>query len=277
MRQYLQCGRVGFQLGRRALVMGILNVTPDSFSDGGRHAVLDAAVSHAEQMVEQGVDLIDIGGESSRPGAPPLPLADELARVMPVLYALQGLGKPLSVDTYKPEVMREALAAGADMINDINGFRTPGAIEAVRGGDCGLCIMHMQRDPQTMQQAPQYGDVVAEVIAFLRERVDALTAAGIERERICVDPGFGFGKTLEHNLALLRGIGRLRDELGLPVLAGVSRKSMIGGLTGKPVEQRGAGSLAGALAAVAQGARIVRVHDVAETADALAVWHAVMD
>ncbi|MGZ3184070.1 MAG: dihydropteroate synthase [Telluria sp.] len=277
MRHYLQCGRVGFQLGRRALVMGILNVTPDSFSDGGRHAALDAAVSHAEQMVERGVDLIDIGGESSRPGAPPLPLADELARVMPVLYALQGLGKPLSIDTYKPEVMREALAAGADMINDINGFRAPGAIEAVRGGECGLCIMHMQRDPQTMQQAPRYDDVVAEVIAFLRARVDALTAAGIERERICVDPGFGFGKTLEHNLALLRGIGRLRDELGLPVLAGVSRKSMIGGLTGKPVEKRGAGSLAGALAAVAQGARIVRVHDVAETVDALAVWHAVMD
>jgi len=274
MRHYLQCGRVGFNLAQRAVVMGVLNVTPDSFSDGGRFASLEFALAHAERMVEEGVDLIDIGGESSRPGAPPLPLAEELQRVMPVIYALRELGKPLSIDTYKPEVMREALHAGADMINDINAFRAPGAIEAVRDSDCGLCIMHMQRDPQTMQQAPVYTDVVAEVLAFLRERVEAMTAAGIERERICIDPGFGFGKTLEHNLALMRGIGRLRAELDLPVLAGLSRKSMIGALTGKPVEQRGAGSLAGALAAVAHGARIVRVHDVADTVDGLAVWHA---
>lgn len=273
-RQYLQCGRFGFQLDRKAVVMGVLNMTPDSFSDGGRHPSLEHAITHAESMVEQGVDLIDIGGESTRPGSPPVSLADELARVMPVLFALREIGKPLSVDTYKPEVMREAILAGADMINDINGFRAPGAIEAVRDADCGLCVMHMQRDPQTMQQAPSYGDVVDEVAAFLRERVDTLVAAGIERERLCVDPGFGFGKTLEHNLALMRGIGRLREELGLPVLAGVSRKSMIGQITGKPVEQRLAGSLGGALAAVAHGARIVRVHDVAETVDALAVWHA---
>ncbi|TFW21587.1 dihydropteroate synthase [Massilia arenosa] len=274
MRQYLQCGRFGFNLDKKAVVMGILNVTPDSFSDGGRHASLEFAVTHAEQMIEQGVDMIDIGGESSRPGAPVVPLEEELRRVMPVIYALRELDKPLSIDTYKPEVMREAVLAGADMINDINGFRAPGAIEAVRDSDCGLCLMHMLRDPATMQQDPHYDDVVGEVIAFLRSRVDEMTAAGIDRERICIDPGFGFGKTLEHNVALVRAIGRMRDELGLPVLAGLSRKSMIGALTGKPVEQRVAGSLAGALAAVAHGARIVRVHDVAETVDALKVWHA---
>lgn len=274
MRQYLQCGRFGFNLDKKAVVMGILNVTPDSFSDGGRHASLEFAVTHAEQMIEQGVDMIDIGGESSRPGAPVVPLDEELRRVMPVIYALRELDKPLSIDTYKPEVMREAVLAGADMINDINGFRAPGAIEAVRDADCGLCLMHMLRDPATMQQDPHYDDVVGEVIAFLRSRVDEMTAAGIDRERICIDPGFGFGKTLEHNVTLLRAIGRMRDELGLPVLAGLSRKSMIGALTGKPVEQRLAGSLAGALAAVAHGARIVRVHDVAETVDALKVWHA---
>ena len=274
MRQYLQCGRFGFQLDKKAIVMGILNVTPDSFSDGGNYSALEFALSHAEAMVEQGVDMIDVGGESTRPGSPAVPLDEELRRVMPVLYALREIGKPLSVDTYKPEVMREALIAGADLINDINGFRAPGAIEAVRDSDCALCIMHMQGAPQTMQQEPHYEDVVGEVIAFLRERVETLTAAGIERERICLDPGFGFGKTLEHNLALMRGIGRMRDELGLPVLAGLSRKTMIGALTGKPVAERMAGSVGGALAAVAHGARIVRVHDVAETVDALTVWHA---
>lgn len=274
MRQYWQCGRFGFHLDKKAMVMGVLNVTPDSFSDGGRYAGLEFAVGHAEDMVQQGVDLIDIGGESSRPGAPSVPVAEELARVLPTLFALRALDRPLSVDTCKPEVMREALAAGADMINDINAFRAPGAIEAVRDSDCGLCLMHMQGAPQTMQRDPVYADVVGEVLAFLRARVDALTAAGIERERICIDPGFGFGKTLEHNVALMHAIGRMRDELALPVLAGVSRKSMIGALTGQPVERRGAGSLAGALAAVAHGARIVRVHDVADTVDALAVWHA---
>lgn len=275
MRHYLQCGRFGFQLqgqGSQALVMGILNITPDSFSDAGQYQGLEFAVSRAEQMIADGADLIDIGGESSRPGAPPLPLRDELARVMPVLYALRDCGKPLSVDTYKPEVMREALLAGADMINDINGFRAPGAIDAVRDSDCGLCIMHMQSVPQTMQDSPQYGDVVKEVIEFLQERVAALTGAGIERERLCIDPGFGFGKTVEQNYALLRATSQLRDTLGLPVLAGLSRKSMIGAVTGRPVEQRLAGSVAGALAAVAHGARIVRVHDVAETSDALKVW-----
>ena len=274
MRQFLQCGRFRFELGRRPLVMGVLNVTPDSFSDGGHYRSLEFAVSRAEEMVASGVDIIDIGGESTRPGSPSVPVAEELARVMPALYALQEAGKALSVDTCKPEVMREAIIAGADMINDINGFQAPGAIEAVVNSDCGLCVMHMQGTPQDMQAQPVYTDVVAEVIAFLRERVAALEAAGVDRERICVDPGLGFGKTVEHNYALLKNTERIADELGLPVLIGLSRKSMIGAVTGRPVEERLAGSLAGALAAVAQGAKIIRVHDVAETVDALKVWRA---
>ena len=277
MHSHLLFGRYNLPLhgeGFRPRVMGILNVTPDSFSDGGHYQSLEFAVSHAEQMILDGVDIIDVGGESSRPGAPPLPLEQELQRVMPVLYALRDMGKPVSVDTYKPQVMREAIIAGVDMINDINAFRAPGAIEAVRDSDCALCIMHMQRDPQTMQQAPDYGDVVREVTEFLRERVAALTAAGIDKRRICIDPGFGFGKTVGHNYALLKASGQIIRELELPLLAGLSRKSMIGAVTGKPVEQRLAGSLAGALVAVAQGALIVRVHDVAETVDAVKVWQA---
>ncbi|MYM38035.1 dihydropteroate synthase [Duganella qianjiadongensis] len=277
MHSTLQFGRFNYPLSgehARARVMGILNVTPDSFSDGGQHHSLEFAISHAEEMIRDGVDIIDVGGESSRPGAAPLPLEQELQRVMPVLYALRDQGPAISVDTYKPQVMREAIIAGVDMINDINGFRAPGAIEAVRDSDCALCIMHMQKDPQQMQLAPQYGDVAAEVIAFLRERIEAMTAAGIDPRRICVDPGFGFGKTLEHNYVLLRSTARIIAELQMPLLAGLSRKSMVGGLTGKPVEQRMAGSLGGALAAVAQGAVIVRVHDVAETVDALKVWQA---
>jgi dihydropteroate synthase len=274
MRQFLQCGRFDFQLEKRPLVMGILNVTPDSFSDGGHFNTLEFAVERAEQMVADGVDMIDVGGESTRPGSPSVPIEEELRRVMPALYALRGLEKPLSVDTCKPQVMREAIIAGADMINDINAFRAPGALEAVADSDCGLCVMHMQGTPQQMQERPVYTDVVDEVIAFLRERVEAMVAAGISRERICVDPGFGFGKTVEHNFALLRHLGRIQQELGLPVLAGLSRKSMIGAVTGRPVEQRMAGSLCAALAAVAHGAKIVRVHDVAETVDALKVWQA---
>ena len=277
MHSTLQFGRFNYPLTgvhARARVMGILNVTPDSFSDGGQHHSLEFAISHAEEMIRDGVDIIDVGGESSRPGADPLPLEQELQRVMPVLYALRDQGPAISVDTYKPQVMREAIIAGVDMINDINGFRAPGAIDAVRDSDCALCIMHMQKDPQQMQLAPQYGDVVAEVIAFLRERIEAMTAAGIDPRRICVDPGFGFGKTIEHNYVLLRSTARIITELQMPLLAGLSRKSMVGGITGKPVEQRMAGSLGGALAAVAQGAAIVRVHDVAETVDALKVWQA---
>ena len=275
MRQFLQCGRFDFNLDKRsALVMGILNVTPDSFSDGGQFNSLEFAVERAEQMVTDGVDMIDIGGESTRPGAPSVTVEEELARVMPALFALRELEKPRSVDTCKPMVMREAIIAGADMINDINGFRAPGAIEAVADSDCGLCVMHMQGTPQHMQDAPVYADVVEEVIAYLRERVDALVAAGVERERICVDPGFGFGKTVEHNYTLLRHLDRIRDAVGLPVLVGLSRKSMIGAITGRSVEKRLAGSLCAALAAVAHGAKIVRVHDVAETVDALKVWRA---
>jgi dihydropteroate synthase len=254
--------------------MGILNVTPDSFSDGGNYQSLEFALSHAEQMLLDGVDIIDVGGESTRPGSPAVSLEDELQRVMPVLYALRDMGPAISIDTYKPQVMREAIIAGVDMINDINGFRAPGAIDAVRDSDCALCIMHMQSDPQHMQLAPAYTDVVGEVIAFLRERVDALLAAGIDRRRLCIDPGFGFGKTVAHNYALLKASSRLISELDLPLLAGLSRKSMVGAVTGKPLEHRMAGSIGGALAAVAQGALIVRVHDVAETADALKVWQA---
>ncbi len=274
----LQCGQFSFALDGPAsahpVVMGILNLTPDSFSDGGRYQGLEFALSHAEEMMREGATMIDIGGESTRPGSPGVPLAEELARVMPALYALRTLDVALSVDTCKPEVMREALIAGADMINDINAFQAPGALEAVRDSDCGLCVMHMQATPQTMQQAPSYADVLGEVIGFLRARVDVMVGEGIARERICIDPGFGFGKTVEHNFALLRGLQRICDELGLPVLAGLSRKSMIGAVTGRPVEQRIAGSVAGALAAAAHGARIVRVHDVAATVDALKVWHA---
>jgi len=276
MRNLLQCGRFSFRLEGQALVMGILNVTPDSFSDGGQYGTLEFAISRAEAMASSGVDVIDIGGESTRPGSPSVPVEEELRRVMPAVYALQGLGKALSVDTCKPQVMREAIIAGADMINDINGFRAPGAIEAVKDSDCGLCIMHMQGTPQDMQAQPVYQDVVREVIDFLRERVDALLAAGIERERICVDPGLGFGKSVEHNYALLRATARIEQELGLPLLIGLSRKSMIGAVTGRAVEERLSGSIAGALAAVTQGAKIVRVHDVAETVDALKVWRAAM-
>lgn len=277
MQQHLQCGRYRLPLNMpeaRPLVMGILNITPDSFSDGGKFHSLDFALSHAEQMIADGVDIIDIGGESSRPGSPALSLEEELDRVMPAIYALRDCGKPLSIDTYKPIVMREAIAAGADLINDINGFRSPGALQAVAESDRGLCVMHMQADPQTMQINPQYQDVVTQVTLFLKERVAALEQGGVARNRISIDPGFGFGKTLAHNLALLQSVGVIQKLLDLPLLAGISRKSMLGELTGKPVERRLAGSLAAALAAVARGAKIVRVHDVAETVDALKVWQA---
>lgn len=254
--------------------MGILNVTSDSFSDGGLFLSQDAARERAAQMLADGADIIDIGGESTRPGAPPVPLDEELARVLPLVEALRDAGVPVSVDTYKPEVMRAALAAGADMINDIWGFRQPGAIDAVRDGTCGLCAMHMLGEPRTMQLEPAYEDVVAEVRAFLAERTAALEAAGVVRERICVDPGFGFGKTFEHNYALL---AHLRDTApaGMPILIGLSRKSMIGKVTARAAPaERVAGSVAGALCAVERGAAIVRVHDVAQTVDALKVWQA---
>ncbi len=273
--EFFQCGRFRFARNRRPLVMGILNVTPDSFSDGGEHATRDAALRHAERMIAEGVDIIDIGGESSRPGSAALPLDQELERVMPMVEALAGCGKPLSIDTYKPEVMRAALAGGADLINDIWGFRMPGAVEAVAAGQAGLCVMHMQRDPQTMQEAPQYADVVAEVEAFLRERVSTLRAAGVDDTRISLDPGFGFGKTPDHNLRLLGQMARLAVD-GLPILAGLSRKSTLGAiLGGKPPQARMAASIAAAVCAAERGAFIVRVHDVEQTVDALKVWWAI--
>ncbi len=273
----LQCGRYRLTIdgdGFRPLVMGVLNVTPDSFSDGGQFNALELAISHAEQMIADGVDVIDIGGESTRPGAPPVSPEEELQRVMPVIYALRDCGKPLSVDTRRALVMREALMAGADMINDIEGFRDPASLAAVSDSDCAICIMHMQGQPQSMQQSPHYDDVLSEVREFLSAQVTEAEAAGITRDRICIDPGYGFGKTVQHNLKLLAWQNELQNDLGLPLLAGLSRKSTIGHLTGKPVEQRMAGSVGAALVAAERGARIIRVHDVAETVDALKVWDA---
>jgi dihydropteroate synthase len=276
MQTHLQCGRYRFDLssGARPLVMGILNATPDSFSDGGKYASLDAALSRAEEMIANGVDIIDIGGESTRPGSQPLSLQHELDRVMPLVYALRDCGVAISIDTYKAGVMREALAAGADMINDINGFRAAGALDAVVDSDCGLCVMHMLGEPLSMQNAPEYQDVVSEVTAFLQERFLQLRDGGVDANRLCADPGFGFGKTLAHNIALLKNVGLIQAELDAPLLVGVSRKSMIGAIVDKPIDRRLAGSLAAALAAVAHGAKILRVHDVSETIDALKIWQA---
>lgn len=269
----LQCGRFELSLDR-PLLMGIVNLTPDSFSDGGRHLDPRAAIDAGLAMVEQGADILDLGAESTRPGAATVEPAEEIRRLLPVIEGLSACGVPLSVDTRKPEVMREVLAAGADMINDIAGFATPAAIAAVAASRCGLCVMHMQGEPGTMQQAPAYEDVVAEVQDWLRERVVALGAAGVEATRIVLDPGFGFGKTVDHNLQLLEALDEFA-VFGMPLLIGVSRKSLIGALTGRPVDGRLAGSLAAALAAVARGAKIVRVHDVPETRDALRVWQAI--
>lgn len=266
----LLCGRFELVL-KRPLVMGIVNTTPDSFSDGGLHDAPEQAIAHAWQLLEDGADILDIGGESTRPGAQPVSAADEIERVLPVVRALQGAGVPLSVDTCKPEVMRRVLDAGADMINDIAGFATKDAVAAVAGSQCGLCVMHMQGEPRTMQQAPVYHDVVHDIAAMLAQRVAALEAAGVVRERICLDPGFGFGKTADQNYELLNRLSELR-EAGMPLLIGLSRKTMIGAATGRPVAERVAGSLAGALACVARGAKIIRVHDVAATRDALKVW-----
>ncbi len=255
-------------------VMGVLNVTPDSFSDGGRWLGRDAALRHAEAMVRDGADIIDIGGESTRPGAGAVSEEEELARVIPVIEALTGrVEAVLSVDTSKPAVMRAAAAAGAGMINDVAALRHEGALEAAAGLGLPVCLMHMQGEPRTMQSNPRYDDVVAEVEAFLLARCEAAEEAGIPRDRLIVDPGFGFGKTLDHNLALLRALPRLCGH-GIPVLAGLSRKSMLQPLTGRPVEARLAGSLALALAAARGGAAIIRVHDVAETVDALRVMAA---
>ena len=273
MTATLQCGRFTFDL-TRPLVMGILNVTRDSFSDGGRFFDREQALAHARRMRDDGADLIDIGGESSRPGALPVAEGDELARVVPLVQKLATEGVAVAVDTRKPAVMRAAIAAGAAMINDIGALTAPGAIEVCAASNAGVCLMHMQGEPKTMQVAPAYGNVVAEVRDFLVARAAVCEAAGIAHERIVIDPGFGFGKTLAHTLALLRSIGTLAAT-GYPVLAGLSRKASFGEITGRKVDERLATSLAAALAAVARGANIVRVHDVRETVDALKVWRAV--
>ena len=250
--------------------MGVVNVTPDSFSDGGDSLDPGAAIAHARRLVDEGADLIDIGAESSRPGAKGVSAEQELSRLMPVLEGLRDLPIPISVDTVKPEVMRAAIAEGVAMINDIGALRSPGALEAVSASDAGVCLMHMQGEPRTMQREPRYGDVVAEVRGFLAERVAAAEASGIARERIVIDPGFGFGKTVAHNFELLRNLGRFA-EIGLPVMAGWSRKSTLGAVTGRGASERLAASIAAALLAAQHGARILRVHDVAATRDALAV------
>jgi dihydropteroate synthase len=267
----LHCSSFHFNLDR-PLVMGIVNVTPDSFSDGGRFFSPANAIEHAHQLIAEGADILDIGGESTRPGAAPVGVQEELDRVLPLVEALRGV--PVSIDTWKPEVMRAALAAGAGMVNDVNALLAEGALEAVAKSDAAVCLMHKQGDPLTMQQRPHYQDALTEVSEFLRERIAAVEAAGIARERIVIDPGFGFGKTLAHNLELLRGLEKLR-ELGVQVLAGLSRKSMLGAITGQDVEHRVSASVAAALIAVQRGASIVRVHDVRATVDALKIWNAV--
>ncbi len=254
--------------------MGIVNVTPDSFSDGGRLGDAQAAIRHALKLQESGADILDVGGESTRPGADAVPADEEIRRVLPVIEALAGRGCVVSVDTMKPDVMRAALDAGATMVNDVMALRAPGALEAVAASNAAVCLMHMQGEPQRMQQAPRYADVVAEVKQFLQARAAACEAAGIGRERLVIDPGFGFGKTLEHNLSLLKHLDQLAG-LGLPVLAGLSRKSMLGTLTGRSVDEREFAGIAAHLAALARGARLVRVHNVAAMRDALAVWNAV--
>ena len=269
----LDCGRFRLSLDR-PLLMGIVNLTPDSFSGDGLVGSVEQAINHARQQFEAGSDILDIGPESSRPGAIPTPESHELQRLLPVLKELASWGVPVSVDTYMPAVMRAALEAGATMINDITGMISPEALSVVAESDCAVCVMHMQGEPGTMQQAPQYQNVVAEVRSFLTDAVERCRQAGIADQRIVVDPGFGFGKTLNHNLDLfsaltVAGVGEL------PILVGLSRKSMLGVITGRAVGERLAGSVAAALLAAQKGAKILRVHDVAATRDALAVWAAI--
>jgi dihydropteroate synthase len=270
----LQCGRHLIDLDA-PVVMGVLNVTPDSFSDGGRYFGLPEALAQARRLAEEGAAIIDVGGESTRPGADPVSTAEELRRVVPVVERLaSSLDVPVSVDTRSPAVMRESLAAGASMINDVTALREPGALEAVAGSGAAVCLMHMQGEPRTMQNEPRYDDVLGEVRAFLLVRAAACVAAGIAKSRLVIDPGFGFGKTLEHNLALLRGLAAIAAE-ELPVLAGLSRKRMVGALTGRGEGDRLAGSVALAVIAAMNGASIVRAHDVRETVDALRIVAAV--
>lgn len=268
----LACGRFRFDLSR-PLVMGVVNVTPDSFSDGGRYLSAGQAIEHGLRLKEEGADILDIGGESTRPGAQPVSAQEEIDRILPVVEGLLAAGVAISVDTSKPEVMRAALAAGADMVNDVCALQAPGMLDAVANSNVGVCLMHMQGQPRTMQANPHYEDVVSDVSAYLGGRLSEAVAAGIAPERIVIDPGFGFGKTLEHNLALLRGLTTLTALA--PVLVGLSRKSMLGLITGRSVEDRLPASLAAMSVAVVRGASIVRVHDVKESVDALKVWDAV--
>ncbi len=257
--------------------MGIVNVTPDSFSDGGLYLPKQRAVEHAKNLIAEGADILDIGGESTRPGSRQVSADEELRRVMPVLQALTDTDIPISIDTSKPEVMRCAIEAGAFMINDVNALRSPGALDVVAlHGDVQVCLMHMQGTPQNMQANPSYRDAVAEVMDFLRQRIDAANAAGIASDRLVIDPGFGFGKTLPHNLALLNRLNEFAT-LGVPVLAGLSRKSMLGAITGNDIDRRLHESVAAALLAVVKGAKIVRVHDVKATKAALAVYTAMIN
>ena len=273
MARPLTIGGKRFDLSR-SVVMGILNVTPDSFSDGGRYDHVDRAVEHALQMQREGADIIDVGGESTRPGAAAVSVEQELDRVIPVITAIrQRSDIPISVDTSKAEVMRAAVAAGADMVNDVNALQADGAIEACAGLAVPVCLMHMQGEPRTMQQDPHYADVVGEVADFLQRRSQACIAAGIDRSKIVIDPGFGFGKTLAHNLALLNRLEAI-CELELPVLVGISRKSMLGAIVDRPVTERLYAGIAAAVIAFERGARLFRVHDVAATRDALAVCDA---
>ncbi|MDR5170872.1 dihydropteroate synthase [Methylobacillus flagellatus] len=270
------CGKYQLDL-TRPHVMGIVNVTPDSFSDGGRYTSTELAVSHALQLVAEGADVLDIGGESTRPNATPVGLEEELERVIPVIERLgREVDVPLSIDTYKPQVMREAVKAGAAIINDIRGLQEPGALQAAAEGNAGVCVMHMQGTPQTMQQDPVYQDVVQEVKAFLLQRLQACAAAGIPAERIVLDPGFGFGKRTAHNIALLNGLPDIL-ALGRPLLVGLSRKSVLGQIVGSDVDQRLHASLAASVISAMKGGRIVRVHDVKATVDALKVVDAVIN
>jgi dihydropteroate synthase len=266
---HFQCGRFRLSLAQ-PLVMGIVNVTPDSFSDGGRYFSAQRAIEHGLKLQAEGADILDIGGESTRPGSAPVQVEEEIARVIPVIEALRGAEVALSVDTMKPEVMAAALAAGADMINDVHGLEAPGALQAVSDSSCGLCLMHMRGMPKTMQVDPAYTEVVAEVAAYLRQRLHAARAAGIDSTRLLIDPGFGFGKTLAHNLALFKNLADLADIA--PVLAGVSRKSFLGALTGRATEDRLLPSVVAALLAVQRGVAVVRVHDVRETVEAMRLW-----
>jgi len=285
------CGRYSFEYLGRPLIMGIVNVTPDSFSDGGAFFRPDLdpqhAIAYAETLVDAGADILDIGGESTRPGSIPISVQQEMDRVLPVIEGLLGVGVPISIDTRRPEVMAAAIGLGVDIINDVNGFRDPRAFLLAAESRCGLCVMHMQGEPETMQANPTYGDVVEEVWGFLQTQRDALIAQGVDPGRILLDPGFGFGKTLHHNLELLRSIAAISARY--PVLVGVSRKRMIGDLMARPMRagaaglhraqatapnERAAASVAAALWAANQGAQILRVHDVKATADALRVWAA---